>query len=161
MVIGLAQAEAAPPVATGQAAHAAPGARAEAPAPRPADQTIRATLATWVADFNAGRADRVCSLFATDLRATYRGYPERNYQETCDLLRQSLTDEGRGFNYGFDVQEVLVSGDLAVARLVWQLTITPHDGSVATTSQEPGMDVFRRQADGSWKIIRYLAFEAP
>jgi hypothetical protein len=23
------------------------------------------------------------------------------------------------------------------------------------------MDVFRREPDGSWKIIRYLAYEAP
>jgi ketosteroid isomerase-like protein len=28
-------------------------------------------------------------------------------------------------------------------------------------TQEYGIDLFRRQADGSWKIIRYLAYEAP
>ena len=28
-----------------------------------------------------------------------------------------------------------------------------------TESTEPGMDIFRRQSDGSWKIIRYLAYE--
>lgn len=127
----------------------------------PADQEIRVALTTWMADFNAGRADRVCTLFAPDLLATYRGFPDRTYQQICDLLQRSLTDPGRRFHYGLDIQEILVSGDLAVVRLVWRLTITPADGSSPVTSQEPGMDVFRRQTDGGWQIIRYLAFEAP
>jgi ketosteroid isomerase-like protein len=28
-------------------------------------------------------------------------------------------------------------------------------------TKEPGLDVFRRQPDGSWKIVRYIAYEAP
>jgi uncharacterized protein (TIGR02246 family) len=126
-----------------------------------ADRAIRAALTTWMADFNAGRADRVCTLFAPDLRATYRGFPERGYHETCDLLRRSLTDSRRRFSYTLEIQEVLVSGELAVVRLVWRLTVTPRDGGSPITPQESGMDVFRHQADGRWQIIRYLAFEAP
>jgi steroid delta-isomerase len=171
--LGAAQAVAAPPVAPAPANRAppapanraTPAPRADVPAPRPpdhpADQVIRATLTGWAADFNAGHADRVCLAFATDLLATYRGSPDRNYQDTCDLLRQSLADEARGYTYDLDIQEILVSGDLAVARLVWRLTTTPHDGAATTTLQEPGMDVLHRQSDGSWKIIRYLGFEAP
>jgi hypothetical protein len=30
-----------------------------------------------------------------------------------------------------------------------------------TTSVEPGIDVFRRQSDGSWKISRYIGYESP
>jgi uncharacterized protein (TIGR02246 family) len=138
-----------------------PGVSAGAPPPNPADQAIRAVLTTWMADFNAGRADRVCAVFAPDLRATYRGFPDRGYEEICDLLRRSLADQRRGFSYALDIEEILVSGDLAVVRLVWRLTVTPREGSPAVTSREPGMDVFSRQPDGSWRIIRYLAFAAP
>ena len=159
--LGAAQVDAAPPSAPAPANRSPSAPRADVPPSRPADQVIRATLSGWAADFNAGHADRICLAFATDLLATYRGSPNRNYQDTCDLLRQSLTDEARGYTYDLDIQEVLVSGDLAVARLVWHLTTTPHDGAATTTLQEPGMDVLRRQADGSWKIIRYLGFEAP
>ncbi len=49
-------------------------------------------------------------------------------------------------------------GDVAVVRLVWTLTITEKDGR-EIKSVEPGMDVFRQQADGSWKIVRYMAYE--
>jgi steroid delta-isomerase len=57
-----------------------------------------------------------------------------------------------------DIKEILVLGDVAVVRLVWTLTIAPKDGA-SIESIEPGMDIFQRQADGSWQIIRYMAYE--
>ena len=38
---------------------------------------IKAALTQWTEDFNAGRADKVCGLFANDLRADVRGLQER------------------------------------------------------------------------------------
>jgi steroid delta-isomerase len=46
---------------------------------------------------------------------------------------------------------------MAVVRLTWTSTVTGgQEGDVK--SVEPGMDIFRRQPDGSWKIMRYLAY---
>ena len=49
-------------------------------------------------------------------------------------------------------------GDAAVVRLTWTLTIRPKDGG-EVTSVEPGLDVFRRERDGRWRIVRYIAYE--
>jgi len=119
---------------------------------------IKSALTQWMADFNAGKTDRVCDLFAADVRADYRGYPTRDHQAVCDLLTKSLTDSTRAFSYALDIKEVLISGDVAVVRLVWTLTIKETDGR-EFKSVEPGMDIFRRQADGSWQIVRYMAYE--
>jgi len=119
---------------------------------------VKSALTQWMADFNAGKTDRVCDLFAADVRADYRGYPTRDHQAVCDLLIKSLTDSTRAFSYALDIKEVLILGDVAVVRLVWTLTIKETDGR-EFKSVEPGMDVFRRQADGSWKIVRYMAYE--
>jgi steroid delta-isomerase len=51
----------------------------------------------------------------------------------------------------------LVFGDVALVRLVWTLTINNSDGEIK--SVEPGLDFFQRQADGTWKIVRYMAYE--
>lgn len=123
-----------------------------------AEQQIRAALTRWTEDFNARRTERICELFAPELRYDYRGFMERGYEDVCALLKRSLDDPARRFRYALDVREVLVAGDLAVVRLVWILNVS-HDGAATTTSEEPGMDVFRRQPDGSWKIIRYIAYE--
>jgi uncharacterized protein (TIGR02246 family) len=116
---------------------------------------IRARLEQWTEDFNERRADAVCDLFSKDAISNYRGQPERNYDEICDLLQKSLADPARDYRYELELREIIVEGDLAVVRLVWRLFITPLN----VTSVEPGMDVFRKEPDGKWRIIRYLAFE--
>jgi steroid delta-isomerase len=123
------------------------------------EAAIRAELAQWTKDFNAGRADRVCDLFARDLRYDFRGFPERGYDDICTLLTRSLADKSRSFTYALDVREVVVSGDIAIVRLTWTLTLTRTDEPGAIVTTEPGLDVFRRGDDGRWRIIRYMAYD--
>ncbi len=113
----------------------------------------------WTADFNARKSAAICDLFALDLRYDYRGQPERGYQDVCDLLQRSLSDPTRRYSYYPEIKEIIVSGDLAVVRLSWTLTVTGAGHTEATISKEPGLDIFRRDANGRWKIIRYLAYE--
>jgi len=124
-----------------------------------AETAIRDVLSKWTSAFNAGDATQVCGLFARDLRYDYRGHPERGFDDICQLLQRSLSDKTRRYAYSLDIKEILVSGDLAVVRLVWTLEVKPAGAATGTISQDPGMDVFRKQADGSWKIIRYNAYE--
>jgi steroid delta-isomerase len=124
------------------------------------EEAIRATFVQWTKDFNAGKADAVCRLFSPDLRYDFRGYPERDYNDVCTLLHRSLADQSKRYVYALDIREIMVSGDLAVVRLAWTLTVTLPNGQIVTTV-EPGMDVLRKTPDGQWKIIRYIAYEAP
>jgi ketosteroid isomerase-like protein len=124
-----------------------------------AQTAIRAALMKWMADFNTGNRQAVCSLFSSDLLHDYRGQPERNFKDVCDLLRRSLSDRTKRYNYSVVIKEILVSGDLAIVRLIWSLKISKIDAPGEIISEEPGMDVFRKEPDGSWKIIRYIAYE--
>ena len=123
------------------------------------ETAIREALSAWTRDFNARDTSRICDLFARDLAYDYRGFPERGYDALCDLLQRSLRDPTKRFDYALDIKEIIVSGDMAVVRLVWTLRVTSGASTVET--QEPGLDVFRRQSDGRWKIIRYMGYEAP
>jgi ketosteroid isomerase-like protein len=125
-----------------------------------AQAEIRAALTQWMADFNAANSDRVCGLFAPDLIAQYRGQPERDYNALCDLLKRSLNDRTKKFSYALDIKEIIVAGDLAIVRLTWTLTVRRNNAPGETTLEEPGIDVFRRQTDGSWRIFRYIAYDA-
>jgi ketosteroid isomerase-like protein len=133
-----------------------------AQSPDQADSDIRAALMKWTADFNARNLGEVCDLFASDLRYDFQGLPERSYDDICKLLHTSLSDATKRFTYlPPAIKEIIVSGDLAVVRLTWTLKVRNEGGSGDVTSEEVGLDVFRRQPDGRWKIIRYIAFEAP
>jgi ketosteroid isomerase-like protein len=123
---------------------------------------IRVELEKWKLDFNAGDASQVCTLFAPDLISNFRGQPEDTYNSLCANLQAALTDPTKTYHYDLEIKEILVSGDLAVVRLVWTLKVHPKDAAASeVTTREPGMDIFRRQPDGSWKISRYMAYEAP
>ena len=63
---------------------------------------------------------------------------------------------GTRARYRPDIQEIIVSGDMAIVRLTWTLTI--RQGQAWHRSQERGLDVFRRQPDGRWSISRFFAF---
>ena len=123
------------------------------------ETAIREALSKWSSDFNARDDSRICDLFARELVYDYRGFPERGYDALCDLLHRSLRDQTKRFAYSFDIKEIIASGDIAVVRLVWTLRVT--SGTSTVESKEPGLDVFRRQPDGRWKIIRYMGYEAP
>jgi steroid delta-isomerase len=125
----------------------------------PAQAEIRAALTQWMVDFNTGNAEKTCALFAPDLVAQVRGRPERGYAVQCDLLKSSLADQSKTYRYALAIKEIIVSGDLAVVRLTWTLTVKRKDSGAESTSDEYGLDVFRRQADGSWKIARYMSYD--
>ena len=118
--------------------------------------SISKQLRDWAEAFNARNASTACSLFVPDLIATVRGAPERGRASVCSRLAAALADPNERMRYAPDIHEIIVSGDLAVVRLVWTLTV--QRGAPSHTSEEPGLDIFRRQHDGAWLIIRYMAF---
>jgi steroid delta-isomerase len=122
------------------------------------EAAIRQALTTWMAQFNARDTRGVCTLFAPGLRYNVQGLPaEQTWQDMCDRLRRALTGQEVRYHYSLDIREIIVSGDLAVVRLVWYDTVS-RPGVPDVVTPEQGMDIFRRQDDGSWKIIRYLAY---
>ena len=50
--------------------------------------------------------------------------------------------------------DVQVAGDWAVVRYAANLTFTPKKGGKSTTDKIKGIHIFRRQADGGWKIAQ-------
>ena len=128
-----------------------------------ADQAaIRAALLKWSMAFNEGNTRDVCELFSPDLRYDYRGSPERDYDQMCKQLRKTLGNKDKKFHYSAEIKEILVRDDMAVVRIVWTLSISNRtDTEKAAVSKEYGLDVFRREASGDWRITRFLGYDAP
>jgi steroid delta-isomerase len=124
-----------------------------------AENEIRTAIENWRSAFNARDEDRVCALFAPDLVANYQGEPERDFGSLCEMLHRALRDPDATYRYSVEINEIMVYGDAAVARLVWALEIEKA-GSPKETIEEPAVDIFHRQVDGGWKISRYLAYPA-
>jgi ketosteroid isomerase-like protein len=129
--------------------------------PASPDAEIRAALVAWMNDFNAGRADKACELFAPSLRADNRGVGERDFEAQCQLLHGVLGDATRAFSYALDLKEIVAEGDMAAVRLVWTLTTRVKASGAVSTVEEQGLDVFGRSSDGHWRIIRFMTYQRP
>jgi steroid delta-isomerase len=130
---------------------------AGSPRAEDAAEAIRAALTGWRDDFNAGRTRDLCDLFAADLVVVYQGQPDRDHEAFCRQLQAALADPKIAFGYALEIEEIIVSGDLAVARVSWTLISTPV-GAEPETQIERGIDIFRRQPDGVWRIARFIAY---
>jgi ketosteroid isomerase-like protein len=126
-----------------------------------AEAQIRAALTQWMADFNAGHADKACDIFAPSLRADNRGAGERDFDAQCKLLHDVLADPSRSFSYALDLKEIVAEGDMAAVRLVWTLTTRVKATGQSSTVEEQGLDVFGRGSDGNWHILRFMTYERP
>lgn len=130
--------------------------------PDPAEAAIRRTLEQWPKDFNARNKAGVFGFFAAELVATYPGQPDRNFEAMCKHLGSALDDPNKRFRYDApQIHQILISGDLAVVRLTWTLRFTLADKLGETVVREHGMDVFRRQKDGTWKCVISAAYPDP
>ena len=124
-----------------------------------AEAQIRAALERWQTAFNGRDEQQVCDLFAPDLTANYEGQPQRDYASLCQMLQTTLQDRDRTYRYSLKINHILVYGDTAVVQLVWTLEIdNTADGKEIV--EEPAVDIFHHQGDGSWKISRYLAYSS-
>ncbi|ABA04137.1 hypothetical protein Nwi_0873 [Nitrobacter winogradskyi Nb-255] len=71
----------------------------------------------------------------------------------CAIISKALDDPQRSFHYSLDIKDVIVDKSIAVVRLDWTLRISPGEA----ISTETGLDIFRKESDGQWRIIRYIA----
>lgn len=117
---------------------------------------IAARLAEWSDAFNTREASKCCDLFSADLISTMRGRPDEGRDAVCRRIARALADRNVSLRYTAKIEEIILSGELAVVRLVW--TMTTRRGAKVVAWEEPGVDVFRREGDGKWRIFRFLAF---
>ena len=134
--------------------------RSAEPTSRLAEQQVRRALTDWLHAFNAGDTGSVCNLFAPDLRYDYRGFPERGFAEICGLLQRLAGGQEPEIHLRPRHQgghRLRRHGCGAAGLDADRQASGP--GRRHRASDEPGLDIFRRQTDGSWKIVRYMAFE--
>lgn len=124
-----------------------------------AQTAIVERLNKWPQDFNSKNLRGVCDLFAPDLVASYPGTKDRNYEEMCRQLTSALTDPEKILHYDApNIEQIIIEGDLAVVRLIWTLKSSSKNKPEVETIKEKGLDLFKRQKDGSWKIVISYAY---
>lgn len=111
----------------------------------------------WTDAFNRKDLAQSCALFAKNVVADYRGYPERNYSSICDGFKKIFREANYRYHYRFKLHSVYRSENLAAVRITWYLSLY-ENGKKISESQDEGMDVFEKNKLGKWQIINYLSY---
>jgi uncharacterized protein (TIGR02246 family) len=119
----------------------------------PADvQAVKDAIAEWDLAWNAGDADKVASLYTAEAIAMAPNQPAGVGREairaSCRKYFSQFSEENRSI-----VEDLHVSGDLAVARGTQETRTTSRAGGRPIQDKSKWLSVFRRQGDGSWKIF--------
>ena len=118
------------------------------------DETvIRTLIETWHRATAMGDIAKVLPLMAEDAiflapeRPPLRG--RAAFARSLVAVLKTHTIESIG-----TVREVRVSGDLAYCWTDLTVTMTPLDGTLPTARKGPALSILRKEADGTWVLMR-------
>ena len=114
-------------------------------------QAIKDAIAAWDRAWNAGDCETLASLYTADALAMPPNVPAARVDATRASCKKDF-DQFREENRSI-VEDVRVSGNLAVARGTQEASTTPKAGGNSVRDKEKWIVVFLRQPDGSWKVL--------
>jgi uncharacterized protein (TIGR02246 family) len=113
---------------------------------------IREMYAAWAKAFEAKDVDRICSFFTDDFVIPY-GDSLQDKKWYREFLIKRIS-EGMAWKINLpDRVEVSASGDLAYTVGYYDYTVVTK--GEAKTTKSCGLDVLKKQKDGSWKFVSF------
>jgi uncharacterized protein (TIGR02246 family) len=128
-----------------------------APDTRDADaKAIRQSEAGWSPAFAAKDADKIVSFYADDASVFLSGIPVVTGKANLEAkIRKDLSDKNFSVSFPSPSDRVVVSksGDLAYTQGSYTVTYTDPKTKRAVSEKSKYVEVYMKQADGSWKIV--------
>jgi uncharacterized protein (TIGR02246 family) len=117
-------------------------------------QAIEATNARLIADFKEGDAAGVASHYTADGVIMAPSAPAMRGPAAITSGLGELFKQITVTNFQLAVEEVSVTGDVAVETGTWQMTVQPKAGGPPAPDNGKYIVVWKQQSDGSWKLHR-------
>ena len=118
----------------------------------PDEREIREIHSTWISAVNAGDLVRLLALMADDVVFLNPGQApvgrdgfSTNFSDAHQRVRVRCTSE---------LEETVVSGEVAYTRSRDTLLVTPRLGGEAAQLAGFRITIYRKQADGRWLLAR-------
>ena len=116
-------------------------------------QQIRAVIATWLKASAENDLDTVLGLMTEDAVFLRPGCPPMRGRAAYAAATQSMAGKIK-LKGQPDIQEIHVSGDHAYVWNFLSITVTPLPDGFPKKSEGPILTVFRKEADGRWRLFR-------
>ena len=119
----------------------------------PDEQAIRNLIAEWHRATAAGDVDTILGLMSEDVVFLVSGKPPMKGRDAFEKGLRELLESHRIESNG-EVQECEVSGDLAYCWTMLTVRIIPLSGGDSSERSGSALSIFRKQTNGSWRLVR-------
>ncbi|TFW32434.1 YybH family protein [Massilia horti] len=124
------------------------------------EQEIRNLVQTWLRATREGDVDTIMSLMTPDVVFLMPGAPPMIGRAAYgDALRTVLGKHV--IDASSQIDEVVVSGDLAYTRARLKITVTTKHEGTPTLKEGHTLSIMRRCDDGKWRLARDANLIAP
>ncbi|HEX4736813.1 MAG TPA: SgcJ/EcaC family oxidoreductase [Allosphingosinicella sp.] len=139
------------------------GQTAAAPADTKADEkAIKDVEAASLADWKAKKADGVASHYASDATTYVSGQaPSVGHDKILSDTTTFVKDPNFSLDYTNKETVVATSGDLGYTKGTYHVTYTDPKTKQKVNEDGNYVTVFRKQPDGSWKMVEDAAVSGP
>lgn len=119
---------------------------------------IREALQKWVVAFNSKDLQGTMAPWAQEAILSYPGSPDVGIEKLREGYTSGFARTDRTATYELEIEEVQVSADMAFVRDSWTLIVKRKDNPEPARLKQRSIEIWRRQPDKSWKIIRSLSY---
>ena len=113
---------------------------------------IERTTAELLAAVNASDADRCSAVWAADGVLMPPHHPSvHGHQAIAQYFRTLFSRSS--FRFAFTSSHIHLSGDTALERVTYTVTVRTGEDAPPIEDAGKGLHVYRRQPDGSWKLM--------
>jgi ketosteroid isomerase-like protein len=123
------------------------------PAPTTDEAGVRAAIGSLRTAVNAGDTTAFFALTADDFEVFPPGVEPLKGAAARELFRGMFAQTAPSLE-PFTHEELEVSGDWAMQRYSFRLTLRPNAGGAATTDVGSGLHIWRRGPDGRWRLVK-------
>lgn len=119
---------------------------------------IRDAINNWVDGFNSGDYAKAISIYADDFIGYYPDQKNQYRKDIEDQYKHILNNKNLSVIISVKEDEISVSGDFAYVRMTMTAKIKPSYAPEPSIATDKGLQVWKKDKNGMWKIIRSSSF---
>ena len=119
---------------------------------------LKNTLSNWVDGFNAGDYQKAISIYADDFIGYYHGQPDQTLNNIKEQYQHIFNNKDLTVKISFKADEIKVMDNFAYVRMILTASIKPSYAPQPAVASDKGLQVWHKQNNGTWKLIRSSSF---
>lgn len=120
--------------------------------------SITNILNEWIDAFNKKDLQKSLAIYSEDFIGYYPDQPDQSFKTIKEQYQHLLTNKNLSIALAIKIDEIQMSGNLTFVRMILSATVKPAFATEANVAHDKGIQVWQKNQDGEWKLIRASTF---